>query len=70
MQFIERNQAENCFKTLRRKLIEKQNAINNSIEELNEYSEDSVKPIDSSKYIQIAKKALNLILDEKFSEEE
>jgi hypothetical protein len=70
MQIIERNQAENCFKTLRRKLIEKRNAINNSIEELNEYSEDSVIPIDSSKYIQIAKKALNLILDEKFSVEE
>ena len=51
-------------------MIEKRNAINNSIEELNEYSEDSVKPIDSSKYIQIAKKALNLILDEKFSVEE
>ncbi len=51
MAIIDRNKALNCFKTLQRKLIDKRNALNQSIEELNKYSDDSISAIISSDYI-------------------
>ncbi len=70
MIIIERSKALNCFKIIKTKLIEKRDALNIQIEEFNEYSEDSLQPIDSYKYMEIAKKALIFISEEEFTQEE